>query len=83
MTSIDPNLPLERLAGFELGTNLKIDNVFRDNDGVRLKLSYFDNDIGLHQSRFGKLEYVGQQYRLREILRIRAFWSILYRLVRH
>ncbi|MDH4982127.1 TonB-dependent receptor [Hyphomicrobium sp. D-2] len=45
MTLIDPNLAPERLTGFELGTNLSFDRVLRDDDAVRLKLAYFNNDI--------------------------------------
>ena len=45
MTLIDPNLAPERLTGFEFGTNVSFDGVLRDDDAVRLKLTYFDNDI--------------------------------------
>lgn len=45
MTLIDPNLAPERLTGFEIGTNLSFDSVLRDDDAIRLKLAYFNNDI--------------------------------------
>ncbi len=62
MTIIDPNLAPERLAGFDLGTNLKLDNVFRDNDGARLKLSYFDNDIGSFSADVSGTSYTNVEF---------------------